>query len=99
MSEENKEEIVAPVQTTPPPVVQTPLTQSLQSAQAPQKKSLNIRCLACGHFLLEIVTDTAAIKTLCRQARCKTVNYVVINNGNVNCSIEEKRKIMGYDQR
>jgi phage FluMu protein Com len=102
---------IAPV-TPPTPVPQqsTPLMPSqppqMTGMQIPNMQSMtaagkskNIRCLSCGHFLLEIITETAVIKTLCRQARCKTVNYVVIDKGQVHASVEEKRKVLGYGER
>ena len=65
-----------------------------------QEKILNekdnriIRCVRCGHFLMELLSNYAVIKVLCRQSECKTYNHIKIYGDKMEISLEEKRDIV-----
>ena len=68
--------------------------------QAVQEKILNekdrriIRCVKCGHFLMELLSNYCIVKVLCRQSECKTYNHIKICGEKMEISLEEKRDIV-----
>ena len=61
-----------------------------------EKDKLTLRCLKCGHFLMEIITENAWLKVLCRTSECKYYNFITIwidnDKRKVNIDLEQKKE-------
>ena len=53
---------------------------------------LVIRCIACGHFLFEVIADRAYNKALCRQAECKALNEVTVEGQTVHITVTRREQ-------
>jgi len=82
------EETAQPTQTSPA----QPLNQPLQ-----EDKKFIFRCLRCGHFLQEVVTNVGQFRILCRQSECKTYNIIYVHSASrVTIDLEPKKDLIKY---
>ena len=51
---------------------------------------LVIRCIACGHFLFEVIADRSYQKALCRQAECKALIEVTVEGNSAHITVTRR---------
>ena len=93
LTSEQKEDVLTDfrtvVETGPAEKVGTGTAERGDAVEPPQIKPLNpanrlvIRCIACGHFLFEVIAERSYQKALCRQAECKALNEVTVQGSSV----------------